>query len=200
MRLKMSLFRISIAVAALATASLVFLPLQGHAESCIECHLHGSIVEDFVGDGGDGGDEELDSIHGDEVETLAGFHGREFESVREELNAGCRKCHGHEQARGELPRAEVCVGCHTRSKAAQGEPEAAFHTEREHWTVGVGDGGDGEDGDANPLQGETKNVSCIDCHKAHRKGSSNIKFLTPAVVDVCKVCHKKSFDSGRISE
>lgn len=93
--------------------------VQAMEESCVECHLHRSIVDEFTS--------------GTVVETLAGLHGREF--AGDEPGRGCRSCHGERQKEGKLPAAAACLGCHTRGKTAQGEEEEVFHAEKDHWPM-----------------------------------------------------------------
>lgn len=89
-------------------------------ESCIQCHLHQSIMEDAASSGKN-------------VDTLAAFHVRAFEGG--DPLTGCRKCHEDGQSEGKLPGAHVCIRCHTRGKTAQGNPEMVFHAERNHWPM-----------------------------------------------------------------
>ena len=145
---------------ALTMAVLLHRPVRADAESCIECHLHRSFVEESGKT---------------EVKTLAGFHGRVL--VDEGPDSACGKCHGSAENAGEPPAREVCTKCHTRGKAAQGDPRAAFHAEKDHWSM--------------------EKVSCTECHKGHVKGIPDIKFLTTDVVNVCGRCHEKSFDFGK---
>lgn len=170
----MGLLRINAILVATTVAFLLFWPLQAKAESCVECHLHRAIAEDFDRAGGEA--KTLAGFHGKGAE-FGGFHGEELRD--EESGVGCRRCHVEGQDKGKLPAREVCIGCHTRSKAALGDEEAVFHAEREHWTMGV--------------VGTGERVSCTECHKGHVKGNPEIKFLTPDVVNVCKKCHEKSF-------
>ncbi len=151
---------INVALAAFTVAFLLLCwSLDGKAESCIECHLHKSIAEDFLSGG-------------HEVETLAGLHGSEF--TGNQAGSSCRTCHEDRQNAGKLPDAAVCLQCHTRAKASQGEPERVFHAEEDHWYM--------------------DKASCTDCHRGHLKGDPDIKFLTPGVIGVCRRCHEKSFD------
>lgn len=131
-------------------------PLWAGVESCVECHLHRSVVEEFT-------------ENRSKVETLAGFHGREFVGDGQ----GCNTCHENRQEMGKLPDAKVCTGCHTRGKTSQGDPAMVFHAEKDHWPF--------------------KKVSCISCHKGHKRGNPEIKFLTTDVVKVCAGCHEKTF-------
>ncbi len=153
--------KINAALVAFAAAFLLlYWSPDGGAESCIECHLHNSIVEDFV------------VLGWDEVETLAGLHGREF--TGNEAGSSCRTCHEDRQNVGKLPDPAVCLQCHTKGKTSQGEPEMVFHAEEDHWYM--------------------EKASCIECHKGHVEGDPKIKFLTTDVVKVCQRCHEKSFD------
>jgi predicted CXXCH cytochrome family protein len=143
--------------------SLVLSPAQASDESCIGCHLHSELTEDFTAPSHD-------------VKTLAGFHGQVFR--RQGLkkggpDTGCQACHESRQAIGKLPTAKVCLGCHTRGKSSQGDPDAVFHAEEEHWPM--------------------DKVSCITCHQGHVAGNRVIKFLTSDAINACQQCHKKSF-------
>lgn len=104
----------------LMVAGLFFWTSEAGSESCIECHLHGSIVKDSGGTGA-------------EVKTLAGFHSRVL--IGERLESVCIKCHGDFRDINKLPAREVCTRCHTRGKVAQGEPSMVFHAEKEHWPM-----------------------------------------------------------------
>lgn len=128
------------------------------AESCMQCHLHQSIVEDATS-------------HEEDASTLAAFHVREFGG--EDPISTCSKCHEGRQSEGKLPTPDVCKQCHTKGKTTQGNPANAFHAEKNHWPM--------------------KKVLCINCHKGHSIGNSDIKFLTPAVTGMCSVCHEKTF-------
>ncbi len=141
-------------------ALLLSSPVRAESESCVECHLHRSFVEDFGRA---------------EVKTLAGLHGREFKA--EETNSACEKCHGGTEGRDKPPASEACLRCHTRGKAAQGDPSMVFHAEKDHWPM--------------------KKVTCAECHKGHVKGDSEIKFLTADAIMVCSRCHEKSFDQRK---
>lgn len=157
----MTLKNLKVACVVFVTMFFVYQPVQAgsaKSESCIECHLHGSLVKGFTSGG-------------IEVHTLADFHGREFRE--NELESGCRTCHGNSQNAGKLPGGDVCLGCHTKGNTTQGNPESIFHAEKDHWPM--------------------KEVSCTDCHKGHSKGIPEIKFLTTDVVDVCRSCHERSF-------
>ena len=158
MRIEVARLNLKVMFAVFIMAVLLAWPVQTIGESCIECHLHRSLVEDFT------------SIRAN-VETLAGFHGREF--IGKESGPGCRKCHGNRQDAGKLPDGEVCIQCHTRSKTALGDPETVFHAEKEHWLM--------------------EKISCTDCHMGHVKGNPEIKFLTTDVVNLCSRCHERSF-------
>ncbi len=140
--------------------SLVLSPAPASDETCIKCHLHSAFTEDF-------------SATLNEVKTLAGFHGQVFK--RRAPDSGCQGCHESRQTIGKLPSGKVCLGCHTRGKTAQGNPDAVFHAEEKHWPM--------------------DKVSCIACHKAHAPGNRIIKFLTTDAISTCQQCHKKSFST-----
>lgn len=134
-------------------------------ESCITCHLHSKLTEDFSA-----------PLH--DVKTLAGFHGQVFkrqESKWQGSGAACQACHESGQASGKLPSSTVCLGCHTRGKSGQGDPEAVFHAEEKHWPM--------------------DEVSCISCHQGHVAGNRIIKFISSDAVDTCQQCHRKTFGS-----
>jgi predicted CXXCH cytochrome family protein len=139
-------------------SSLVLSPAQASDESCIGCHLHSELAEDFAA-----------SSH--DVKTLAGFHGQVFK--QRGPDTGCQTCHESRQATGKLPSPKVCLGCHTRGKSAQGDPNAVFHAEEKHWPM--------------------DKVSCITCHQGHVTGNRVIKFLTGEAIKTCQQCHQKSF-------
>ncbi len=138
--------------------SRVLSPAQASDESCIGCHLHSELTEDFA-------------ASSQEVKTLAGFHGQVFK--QRGFDAGCQACHESRQASGRLPSTKVCLGCHTRGKSSQGDPDAVFHAEEKHWPM--------------------DKVSCISCHKGHVAGNRVIKFLTSDTINACQQCHQKSF-------
>lgn len=139
---------------------LLLSPAQASDESCIGCHLHSELTKDFAA-----------SSH--EVKTLAGFHGQVFK--QRGPDTGCQACHESRQTIGKLPSPQVCLGCHTRGKSAQGDPDAVFHAEEKHWPM--------------------DKVSCITCHQGHVTGNRVIKFLTSDAINACQQCHKKSFRS-----
>lgn len=139
-------------------ASLMLLPAQASDESCISCHLHSELTRDFTA-----------SSH--DVKTLAGFHGHVFKQRGSDV--GCQACHESRQVNGYTPSAQVCLGCHTRGKSAQGDPDAVFHAEKNHWPM--------------------DKVSCTTCHKGHVAGNRIIKFMTGDAINACQQCHKQSF-------
>ena len=156
-----------------AALLLVSAPVQGETESCIECHLHRPIVEDFT-------------AGADEADTLAGFHGREF--ARDDKGRGCGECHGELRRSDKPPGARVCISCHTIGKAGQGDRSKVFHAQKEHWIVETVRAPGGDEVDK-----AVQKISCVDCHKAHARGNREIKFLTSEVARVCAVCHQKTF-------
>jgi predicted CXXCH cytochrome family protein len=149
---------LSIIFAALLMTAMPGLAVRAGADSCTDCHLHRSFVEEAV---------RAEA----RVETLAGFHGREF--MDEVEGPGCRKCHGDLQSAGELPGAEACLRCHTRGKTAQGEPQLVFHAEKKHWPM--------------------RKVSCVECHKGHVRGNPGMKFLSTETTRICARCHERTF-------
>jgi len=143
---------------AILLSSLFSSQAQTSDESCIDCHLHSELTKDFA-------------AHANEVKTLAGFHGQAFKEKGSD--ASCQACHESRQTTGMLPSRKVCLGCHTRGKSAQGDPDAVFHAEEKHWPM--------------------DKVSCTTCHKGHTTGNRVIKFLTTEAINACQQCHKKSF-------
>ncbi len=105
-----------------AVVFAIFLasPVWASVESCVECHLHRSVVDDFT-------------LAGTEAKTLAGFHGREF--MGDEQERGCNTCHENRQEIGKLPDSKVCMRCHTWGKTSQGDPAMVFHAEKDHWPL-----------------------------------------------------------------
>ena len=106
----------------LTVALLILLdsPVNAASESCIQCHLHQSIMDESTA---------LEK----EVHTLAAFHVREFES--DDPLSACRECHGERQSAGKLPTADVCTPCHTKGKTTQGNPKRVFHAKKNHWPM-----------------------------------------------------------------
>ncbi len=106
----------------IATLLVFLLPATaaGGDESCLRCHLHSELTDDFAA-----------SSH--EINTLAGFHGAVFRERG--TDSGCEACHQSRQARGKLPSGKVCLGCHTRGKVGQGDQDAVFHAEVKHWPM-----------------------------------------------------------------
>jgi predicted CXXCH cytochrome family protein len=150
--------------------SLMLSPAQAGDESCIGCHLHSELTKDFAASSRD-------------VKTLAGFHGQVFKrqvSEQQGVATGCQACHESRQTVGKLPSPKVCLGCHTRGKSAQGDPDAVFHAEEKHWPM--------------------DKVSCVRCHQGHVRGNRLIKFLSSDAINVCQQCHQKSFESVTAQE
>ncbi len=160
----MNRISLSVIFAALIMTAMLGSVVRAGADSCTDCHLHRTFVKEA-------------STAGARVETLAGFHGREF--MGEGQGPGCRNCHGDLQSAGELPSAEACLRCHTRGKTAQGEPQLVFHAEKEHWPM--------------------RKVSCVNCHKGHVRGNPGVKFLTTDAARVCARCHELSFSPDKAS-
>lgn len=106
----------------MATLLLFLLPLTVVAadESCVRCHLHSELADDFAA-----------SSH--ETNTLAGFHGAVFRG--RDTDSGCEACHRSQQNRGKFPSKKICLGCHTRGKTGQGDQNAVFHAEEKHWPM-----------------------------------------------------------------
>ena len=101
---------------------LLLLPVTASAgdESCIRCHLHSELADDFASST-------------QEADTLAGFHGAVFRENG--TDSGCETCHQSQQARGDFPSKKVCLGCHTRGKVGQGDRDVVFHAEEKHWPM-----------------------------------------------------------------
>ena len=115
--------KLKIALLLNLTAVLLILldaPVNAASESCIECHLHQSIMDEST-------------ASEKEAYTLAAFHVREFE--RDDPLSGCRECHGERQSTGKLPTADVCTRCHTKGKTTQGNPNRVFHAKKNHWPM-----------------------------------------------------------------
>ncbi|NOX08699.1 MAG: hypothetical protein GXP22_04285 [Gammaproteobacteria bacterium] len=116
----MRINRLSLLMLVMGLASLLLAPAQASDESCISCHLHSELSQDFAA-----------PLH--DIKTLAGFHGYVFK--QRGSDADCQVCHESGQTKGELPSAQVCLTCHTRGKSTQGDPDTVFHAEENHWPM-----------------------------------------------------------------